>query len=113
MNKKKYRAWNGAEWLNTNEFELQDLNETNIIFQQYTDYNDKNNKEACEGDILCPFGQENITTNRVVIIKEKLTDISFNNFTAKGTHRNFKQDFLPDYYIIIGNIFNNPELLEV
>ena len=101
MREIKFRAW----------YKEGMLNETCIcenhsgVLMQYTGLKDKNNKEIYEGDIC------------IVHDFEKLkVEVRFRKETASFEGHNPKEIFpwvelSPTYYEIIGNIYENPELL--
>lgn len=82
-------------------------------FMQYTGLKDKNGKEIYEGDIL-----ENIVTDykgkelwkERYIIKENICGWEIRNIKKPRQHRSFQ---LMERCKVIGNIYDNPELLEV
>ena len=112
MKETKFRAWNKRLKQMSESFTIEDLlrveapllsasNMTDeIIYMQYTGLHDKNGKEIYEGDIL---RFENLPDLDIV----EATDGGWNPFidsmeTDGAWH-----------YEVIGNIYSNPELLEV
>ena len=84
-----------------NSFTLQDLYD-DMIFMQFTWLLDKNGKEIYESDIIYD------TWNAMpgwIPIKSKLSVVEFSNYWF-----NFWQKHI-DRLLIIGNIYENPELL--
>lgn len=82
---------------------------------QYTGLTDKNGKKIFEGDII--FCSQEINGNFIDKHIEKgyveMKHGAFGLHRKQGYYRPFK-DWLEDYeYEIIGNIHDNPELLEV
>lgn len=82
---------------------------------QYTGLTDKNGKKIFEGDII--FCSQEINGNFIDKHIEKgyveMKHGAFGLHRKQGYYRTFK-DWLEDYeYEIIGNIHDNPELLEV
>ena len=80
---------------------------------QYTGLKDKNGKEVYIGDILeYTFtdykGKELWTEN--YIVKENISGWEMRNITKPKGHRSLS---LVKNYEVIGNIYDNPELLEV
>lgn len=111
----KFRAWdketqtmNGMAEIYRNrnqEIELHPRDE-NIILMQSTGLKDKNDKEIFEGDII---GSKDGFLNGVVLYRPDLamwtTDlIRYNNFERLCNVASSRE--------IIGNIYENPELLE-
>lgn len=115
----KFRAWdketktmNGMAEIYRNrnqEIELHPRDE-NIILMQSTGLCDKEGTEVFEGDIL----HHQIQTEYTFIVKY---DKDKGRWYGDGLSRTYRIDitkrFLPYYYKVIGNIYENPELLEV
>lgn len=82
------------------------LENENFIVMQYTGLKDKNGKDVYEGDVLTICngsinGYKLLEKNRGVIFKDGSFNIPIFDFDS--TH----------YFEVIGNIYDNPELLEV
>lgn len=118
----KFRAWdketktmNGMAEIYRNrnqEIELHPRDE-NIILMQSTGLKDKNGKEIFEGDVLCDEGIEQEDEFVYVSVSSKegmwiCTQITNEDCGYGGALNEFVSD-----YSIIGNIYENPEFLEV
>jgi uncharacterized phage protein (TIGR01671 family) len=68
-----------------------------LLLQQFTGLYDKNGLEIYEGDILCPTCNLDNKPDLTVKIIVTIPDIYF--------------DFTENEYYILGNIYENPELL--
>jgi len=73
--------------------------------QQYTSLKDKNGKEMCEGDII-RVPENNAQPISVI---EKDVSIDGDGYMISGFHFPF---FDTKYVEVIGNIYENPELIE-
>lgn len=92
-----------------------EVGEIGIVLMQYTGLKDKNGKEIYEGDILII----SIAGGTIEI----LADVSWNNdearFVSVPKNKLHQGDsrLAPDYYThygeVIGNIYENPELIKV
>lgn len=86
-------------------FHLEDLfNNKRFVVQQFTGLKDKTGKEIYEGDILSLGGG----------MRKKLHEIVFidGTFTFENTPYDNEGIFESNLHKIIGNIYENPELLE-
>ena len=106
----KFRLWNGVEWLNVDEITLYDLEHQpkGWVFQQLTGLKDKNNVEIYEGDIIrCKsfdgwFDQIGYHYNMEVKYQTlESGDSELSGFLYINIDRE-----------VIGNVFENPELLK-
>lgn len=84
------------------------------LIQQYTNLNDKNGKEIYEGDI-CKYYRPKIA---LVVYPEENGEILWEDNTYYFRHKDNKfkwiisAAFCKDSLEIVGNIFENPELLK-
>ncbi len=128
----KFRAWNGKN----KEFVYEvlccgeDINSvlnsktSGLIFQQFTGLHDKNGKEIYEGDILkdpahYPNGYQHSLNNQtgVAYYDTELGGWYITNNLTDGKHETPNPQTLQlataKNYEVIGNIYENKELLEV
>ena len=73
------------------------------VLQQYTGLHDKNGEEIYEGDII----RDNEKKNHKV-----LWDSSLYGWSPFGCHIPWSVGSLPKHFEVIGNIYENPELVE-
>lgn len=120
----KFRLWDISKCemtLNNSFFEMQKFNRSEdelsvIVPMQFTGINDKNGNEIYEGDILeLPIGEINNKYRYTVVFEDgafvayhtKLKD-GFGKLQKWGAISQFKIKDLG--VVVIGNIFENPEL---
>lgn len=115
----KFRAWdkhhNSMEYINDlhwfEENGIHDLNDDNYVFMQNTGLKDKNGEEIYDGDIV-----------KVTWGSGKIVSYEVKYYGSLGYHylrdtKNKEDDDIICIYDhsqmdVIGNIFNNPELLK-
>jgi uncharacterized phage protein (TIGR01671 family) len=121
MREIKFRAWAGKEMFNVDvlaisecTWDCPDYNrkgvslayQPHIHVMQYTGVKDKNGQEIYEGDILDTHAQFNDMYIRTVIYKDCGLGLEpGTGFTLCKANR--------DHFRILGNIYENPELLEI
>jgi uncharacterized phage protein (TIGR01671 family) len=96
------------------EFMRVSLDELNdCVALQYTGLKDKNGKEICEGDILKFIPQLKNSDQFVGYVFYCEDDASFHHTYLYGRpSKRFWGQFVSWEYEIIGNIFENPELMQ-
>lgn len=92
-----------------------------MILMQYTGLHDKNGKEIYEADIVKITEKKYISNHKVIQMKPIIADIEWSEeylayilitLSVKDAFENLA-DYLEEYDIeVIGNIYDNPELLE-
>lgn len=115
MREIKFRAWDKVQKGMYQSITLREIIKSwpadddkarNLIFMQYTGLKDKNGEEIYEGDILdCQWNIDNKMTGDRRVLYE-VTDIREFYYDTKGGYID-----LDDHWVI-GNIYENPELLE-
>lgn len=120
----KFRAWDKSQnkmyqvrginfdnedlWLKINETQIMGANLFEVELMQYTGLKDKNGKEIFEGDILLYLRK----SKRIVSYKNGAFIRYYGNYNEYLLYDSFIEDgYLTDYEVI-GNIYENPELLE-
>ena len=112
----RFRAWNevSEKMLNWNEFLNTNMKNTfiapestGLILMQYTGLHDKNGKEIYEGDVVkIKYRDEDIGK---VIYEHNGFSIDVTNMNKNYGRVSFVNNFME----VIGNIYDNPELLGV
>ena len=107
------------EWVEEGGGGIGELEDDRYILQQYTGLHDKNGKEIYEGDILKSTEKPNQYTREyelsgigVVVWSEKDTMYNLRWFDSNGRSvEPALKNMLGRYNEIIGNIYENPELI--
>lgn len=124
----KFRGWNTKKGI-TREYTLNEIlveklenNGLDRLWLQYTGLKDRNGVEIYEGDII-----ESIENNMIYSISnitplsrmasDRSTPIGLRDgkdiLRSNGISENYNDDWIsnPDFYEVIGNIYQNPDLL--
>lgn len=89
------------------------LNISDINLVQYTGLKDQDGQEIFEGDILKHITDENITIKKVVYDAQHGAFImKCDKYFAELRATYGDGDMYADTYLIIGNIYENPEILK-
>lgn len=114
MREIKFRAWDGKE-IYENVVIVDGRAFKNEKFagkpMQYTGLNDKNGREIYEGDILTDHGDEGPLY--IEYSKEHAAFVFVDKFDSFGTTFYTTTEISYEGFEVIGNIQENPELLEV
>ena len=104
MRQIKFRAWDkvNKKWLETELI----LKDEQVDFVEFTGLLDKNGEEIYEGDIVRFGFANNLTTHEVVFDKNFMCRDMIHNRREVGM-----REFWSDRLEIIGNIYENPELI--
>jgi uncharacterized phage protein (TIGR01671 family) len=112
----KFRVWDVAQkiWMNYLYIDIvtwipSGNNKMDFIYQQYTGLKDRNNKKIYEGDIL-----SSSVVGRTDLLAS-IAEVKFDNGRFYVAYRGLYAIMLDDQRftkIVIGNIFQNPELLK-
>jgi uncharacterized phage protein (TIGR01671 family) len=119
----KFRAWdklsNGGLMISPDQLQSWNVwlfNDPQYAFMQFTGLKDKNGKEIYEGDLLALKHEDG--TNRFVY-EVRYEDAKFvcyhvNRDYGKwgNLHRAFDPDFQEYTFVVIGDVFSNPELIK-
>ena len=115
MRQIKFRAWDkdAGRWMVPDDVYAQLGNQAMwnpevgeyFILEQFTGLHDSNGKEIYEDDIV------EIKRGGLGPIRETITWES-NEWCEDGFYSGYLLTFTPDQYTIIGNVHQNPELLE-
>jgi len=125
----KFRAWDneGGRWIEPEYVRIEgtgdircaltSVNERELIIVQYTGLKDKNGKEIYEGDLFGKMGGDVERPSEYEIHARVYFDMDLGAFCIDDNRGGW--EYLADYLLVsrnerdvIGNIFENPELLE-
>lgn len=107
--------------INKSNYGNKSFNYEDIELMQYTGLKDKNGKEIYEGDIVKIAEKKNISKHKVIHMKPIIADIEWSEeyltyilitLSVKDAFESLA-DYLEEYDVeVIGNIYDNPELLK-
>ena len=114
MREIKFRVWdkirkimNSWEYIKNSCCLVEDLKDTKeFAFMQFTGLKDKNGKEICEGDIVKDSQKD------IFVIKFNQAYSAFRLTDDEETYE-LNKYICSKSFEVIGNIYENPELLEV
>jgi uncharacterized phage protein (TIGR01671 family) len=116
MREIKFRAWDKGRMIEPMGLLMRDAPQwldklsSEAILMQFTGLHDKNGKEIWEGDIV-KFETLDAINNQTLVGAIKYSEHG-TRFGVEIEHRGLLQ-FYPNYTEVIGNIYENPELIEV
>jgi uncharacterized phage protein (TIGR01671 family) len=117
MREIKFRAWDKGRMIEPMGLLMRDAPQwldklsSEAILMQYTGLHDKNGKEIWEGDILIDHKRKYICSWK----KEETAFVIYGEDKYKNTtigHRAGSGKWVQRYFVVIGNIYENPELIE-
>ncbi|EJR71438.1 hypothetical protein IK7_06210 [Bacillus cereus VD156] len=126
MREIKFRAWDGTSWVYSECISKDGINWwilnneddnwlTCLDPQQYTGLKDKNGKEIYEGDVLdLSLGDDSVLRCEVIYEAPSFCRKWYNANTIRLRQREIEPMAWNTHivYEVIGNIYENPELLE-
>ncbi|HDR6754791.1 TPA: hypothetical protein QCV70_001607 [Bacillus cereus] len=126
MREIKFRAWDGTSWVYSECISKDGINWwilnneddnwlTCLDPQQYTGLKDKNGKEIYEGDVLdLSLGDDSVLQCEVIYEAPSFCRKWYNANTIRLRQREIEPMAWNTHivYEVIGNIYENPELLE-
>jgi|ERR1700722_3358066 len=120
MRELKFRVWDNVDYMST-PFTLRDLQEGKIQFTsecqvtQFTGLMDNNKKEIYQLDIVkIKSKASGIEYVRMIVWHQQSCQYKISNSKKrlKGTTALYAEKIYNDNIIVIGNVFENPELIE-
>lgn len=112
-NPPSFEIFDFSNWTDISDFTATLHHFGGLKFQQYTDLKDKNGIEIYEGDIISYKYYKGFSgIEKEIIAKVEYVKGCFGFYEYQNEHDSYFNCFDLDEAIVIGNVYENPELLK-